>query len=88
MQVAGRVAEHLVFGGVVARVAIGDAATQRLRPEIRGCVEVFDVAVDDETGEAAAVGYGGFSMPSFRRKPESSSFPIIDERAGPRPSPG
>ena len=48
---------HLVLGGAVARVAVGDGAAQRPRPEVGGGVEVAGPAVDDETGESAAVGH-------------------------------
>jgi hypothetical protein len=57
VQIAGRVAEHLVFAAVVAGIGVGDADAERAAPE-RGCrIEVIDVAVDDESGEAAAVGH-------------------------------
>ena len=35
LEVARRIAEHLVFGFAIASIAVRDAATQRLRPEIR-----------------------------------------------------
>src|SRR5690606_28426343 len=46
----------LVFAGLVAGVGTLDAGAQRLAPERGRRVEVVDVAVDDDPGEAAAVG--------------------------------
>src|SRR5690606_4003837 len=58
-QVGGRVAEPLVFGAVQAGFPVGHRHAQRVAPERRGRVEVVDVAVDDESCEAAAVCHGG-----------------------------
>jgi hypothetical protein len=58
MQLAGRVAEHLVGARYVTRIGVGDAHAEGLAPERRGGIEIARLAVDDETGEAAAVGHG------------------------------
>ena len=61
VQVTRRLAQHLVIGGVIAGVAIGDRTAERLRPEIGGGVQIARVAIDDEAGQTAAVAHAKFS---------------------------
>jgi hypothetical protein len=58
VELARRAAELLVLPRDVAGIGIGDRQPQRAAPERRRRVEVVDLAVDDESGEATAMGHG------------------------------
>src|SRR5678815_3743368 len=80
MRVRRRAAELLVFAAAVAGIRIGDGKAQRAAPERGGGIEVIDLAIDDESGESAAVAHGplpllhGLSRYCGRARSSSSVF--------------